>query len=83
VHLLRSGERMKDYHTRCLVQEQTYQMSRVNAATDALSIDTLAGYTLFFVLVHVLLLFNAYVSSYTHMHIHVISYISHYLSGLN
>jgi hypothetical protein len=35
-----------------------------------------AGYTLFFVFVHVSLLFTAYASSYTHMHIHVITYIA-------
>jgi hypothetical protein len=51
-------------------------MSRVNGATDALSIGPSAGYTLFFVFVHVSLLFTAYASSYTHMHIHVITYIA-------
>jgi hypothetical protein len=55
--------------------EHTHKMSRVNGATDALSIDPSTWYTLFFVLVHVLLLFTAYVSSDTHMHIHVITYI--------
>jgi hypothetical protein len=55
--------------------EQTHEMSRVNGATDALSIGPSAGYTLFFVFVHVSLLFTAYASSYTHMHIHVITYI--------
>ena len=51
-------------------------MTRVNGATDALSIGPSAGYTLFFVFVHVSLLFTAYASSYTHMHIHVITYIA-------
>jgi hypothetical protein len=41
-----------------------------------LSIGPSAGYTLFFVFVHVSLLFTAYASSYTHMHIHVITYIT-------
>jgi hypothetical protein len=49
-------------------------MSRVNGATGALSIGPSAGYTLFFVFVHVSLLFTAYASSYTH--IHVITYIA-------
>jgi hypothetical protein len=51
-------------------------MSRVNRATDALSIGPSAGYILFLVIVHVLLLFTAYVSSDTHMHIHVVTYIT-------
>jgi hypothetical protein len=51
-------------------------MSRVNGATDALSIGPSAGYTLFFVFVHVSLLFTAYASGYTHMHIHIITYIA-------
>jgi hypothetical protein len=46
-------------------------MSRVNGATDALDIGPYAGYTLFFVFVHVLLLFTDYLSSDTHMHIHM------------
>jgi hypothetical protein len=46
-------------------------MSRVNGATDALSIGPSAGYILLLVIVHVLLLFTPYVSSDTHMHIHV------------
>jgi hypothetical protein len=45
-------------------------------ATDALSIGLSIGYNLFFVFVHVLLLFTAYASSYTHMHIHVITDIT-------
>jgi hypothetical protein len=48
----------------------------VNGATDALIIGSSAGYTPFFIFVHVLLLFTAYVSSYTHMHIHVVTYIT-------
>jgi hypothetical protein len=56
--------------------KQTHEMSRVNEATDALSIGPSAGYTLFFVFVHVSLLFIAYASSYTHMHIHAIAYIT-------
>jgi hypothetical protein len=51
-------------------------MSRVNGATDALSIGPSIGYTLFLVFVHILLLFTAYVSSDTHMHIHVVTYIT-------
>jgi hypothetical protein len=50
--------------------EHTHKMSRVNGATGALSIGPSAGYILFLVIVHVLLLFTAYVSSDTHMHIH-------------
>jgi hypothetical protein len=48
----------------------------VNGATDALSIGPFAGYNLFFVFVHILLLFTAYVSSDTHTHIHVVMYIT-------
>jgi hypothetical protein len=51
-------------------------MSHVNGATDALSIGPSAGYFLFFVLVHVSFLFTAYAISSTHMHIHVIEYIT-------
>jgi hypothetical protein len=40
----------------------------VNGAIDALSIGHSAGYILFLVIVHVLLLFTAYVSSDTHAH---------------
>jgi hypothetical protein len=40
-------------------------MSRVNGATDALSIDPSARYTMSLVFVHILLLFTAYVSSDT------------------
>jgi hypothetical protein len=56
--------------------EHTHKMSRVNGATDALSIGPSAGYILFFVFVYVLLLFTAYASSHIHMHIHVITYIT-------
>jgi hypothetical protein len=51
-------------------------MSRVNGATDALSIGPSTGYTLFLVFVHILLLLTAYVSSDTHMHKHVVTYIT-------
>jgi hypothetical protein len=56
--------------------EHTHEMSHVNRATDALSIGPSAGYNLFFVFVHILLLFTAYGSSDTHMHIHVVTYIT-------
>jgi hypothetical protein len=56
--------------------EHTHEMSRVNGAMDALSISPSAGYTLFFVFVHILLLFTVYVSSDTHMYIHVVAYIT-------
>jgi hypothetical protein len=55
--------------------EHTYEMSRVNGATDAFSIGPSTGYNLFFVFVHILLLFTAYVSD-AHMHIHVVTYIT-------
>jgi hypothetical protein len=51
-------------------------MSHVNGATDALSFGLSAGYDMFFVFVHILLLFTAYVSSDTHMYIHVVTYIT-------
>jgi hypothetical protein len=51
-------------------------MSRVNGATDVLSIGPSAGYNMFFVFVYILLLFAAFVSSDTHMHIHVVTYIT-------
>jgi hypothetical protein len=51
-------------------------MSHVNGATDALSIGSSAGYILFLVIVHVLLLFTVYVSSDTYMRIHVVTYIT-------
>jgi hypothetical protein len=51
-------------------------MSCVNGATDALSIGPFTGYTLFLVFVHILLFFTTYVSSDTHMHIHVVTYIT-------
>jgi hypothetical protein len=50
--------------------EHTQEMSCVNGSTDALSIGPSAGYNMFFVFIHVLLLFTAYASSHTHMHIH-------------
>jgi hypothetical protein len=55
--------------------EHTHELSRVNGATDALSIGPSIGYTMFFVFVHILLLFTAYASSDTHMHIYVVTYI--------
>jgi hypothetical protein len=48
----------------------------VNGATNTLSIGPSAVYNQFFVFVHILLLFTAYVSSDTHMHIYVITYIT-------
>jgi hypothetical protein len=51
-------------------------MSRVNGATDALSIGPSVGYTLFLVFMHILLFFTAYVSSDTHIHIHIVAYIT-------
>jgi hypothetical protein len=56
--------------------EHTHEMSRVNGAIDALSISPSAGYILFLVIMDVLLLFTAYVSSDTHMLIHVVTYIN-------
>jgi hypothetical protein len=56
--------------------EHTHEMSRVNGATDALSIVPSIGYILFLVIVQVLLLFTAYVSSDTHMHIYVVTYVT-------
>jgi hypothetical protein len=50
-------------------------MSHVNGATDALNIVPSVGYSLFFIFVHVILLFTAAVSSYAHMHISVITFI--------
>jgi hypothetical protein len=56
--------------------KHTHEMSRVNGATDALSISPSAGYILLLVIVYVLLLFTPYVSSDTHMHIHVVTNIT-------
>jgi hypothetical protein len=56
--------------------EHTHDLSRVNGATDALSIGSSAWYNPFFVFVHILLLFTAYESSDTHMHIHVVTCIT-------
>jgi hypothetical protein len=56
--------------------EHTHEMSRVNGATDVSSIGPSVGYILFLVIVHVLLLFTAYVSRHTHMHIHIVTYIT-------
>jgi hypothetical protein len=55
--------------------EHTHEMSRVNGATDALSIGPSAGYFLFSILVHILFLFTTYANIGTHMHIHAITYI--------
>jgi hypothetical protein len=56
--------------------EHTHEMSRVNGATDALSIGPSALYFLFSILVHVLFLFTAYANSGTHRHIYVVTYIT-------
>jgi hypothetical protein len=53
--------------------QHIHEMSRVNGSTDVLSIDLSVGYILFLVIVHVLLLFTAYVSSDTHIHINVVT----------
>jgi hypothetical protein len=49
--------------------EHTHEISRLNGATDALSIAPSAVYNLFFIFVHILLLFTSYVSSDTYAHI--------------
>jgi hypothetical protein len=59
--------------------EQTHELSRVNRATDALSIGPSAWYTLFFIFMHILLLFTVYTSSYIYMPLHIL----YYISGLN
>jgi hypothetical protein len=56
--------------------EHTHEMSRVNGATDALSIGPSTRYFLFSILVHVSFLFTTYATSGTHMHIHVVTYIT-------
>jgi hypothetical protein len=56
--------------------EHTHEMSRVNGATDALSIGPSAVYFLFSIIMHVSFLFTAYATSGTHMHIHVVTYIT-------
>jgi hypothetical protein len=56
--------------------EYIHEMSRVNEATDALSMGPSTEYTLFLVIMHILLLFTAYTSSHIHMHIHVVTYIT-------
>jgi hypothetical protein len=58
-------------------------MSQVNRANDVLSIGPSAGYIMFLVIMYVLLLFTAYASSSTHMHIYMPSHTSHWFSGLN
>jgi hypothetical protein len=52
--------------------KHTHKMSRVNGITDILVIDPSAGYTLFFVFVHVLLLFTTYLNSDIHIYIHIV-----------
>jgi hypothetical protein len=59
--------------------EHTHEMSRVNGATDVLSIGPSAGYFLFFVFVHVLLLMRVVIYTCTYMS----SHISHCFSRLN
>jgi hypothetical protein len=51
-------------------------MSRVNGAIDGLSKGPSAEYNMFFVFMHILLLFTAYLSSDTYMHIHIVTYIT-------
>jgi hypothetical protein len=51
-------------------------MSRVNGASNAMIIGPSARYNLLFVFMHILLLFTAYISSDTHMHIHVVTHIT-------
>jgi hypothetical protein len=51
--------------------KHTHEMSRMNGATNALSIGHPAWYILFLVIVHVLLM-----HSHTHMHIHIVSYVT-------
>jgi hypothetical protein len=55
--------------------EHTHEMSRVNGATDA-NIGPSLGYILFLVTVHVLLWFTDYACIHTHIHIHVVTYIT-------
>jgi hypothetical protein len=56
--------------------KHTHEMSRLNGATDALTIGPSAGYFLFSVFVHVSFFFTAYANSGTYMHIHIITYIT-------
>jgi hypothetical protein len=51
-------------------------MSRVNGATDALSIGPSTTYNMFLIFVYILLFFTVYMNSDTHMHIHVVTYIT-------
>ena len=78
----RPFERLHDVHLPSSTSygyiEQIHEMSGVNGATYALSNGPSARYTLFLVFMHILLLFTAYVSSDTYMHIHVVTYIIHY-----
>jgi len=56
--------------------EHTHEMSRVNGATDALSIGPSTTYNMFLIFVYILLFFTVYMNSDTHMHIHVVTYIT-------
>jgi hypothetical protein len=56
--------------------EHTHEMSRVNGAINALSIIPSARVLPVSILVHVLFLFTAYGTSDTHMHIHIVTYIT-------
>jgi hypothetical protein len=72
---------MRCYRGVCVVVdyiEHTHEMSRLNEATDVLSISLSAGYILFLVIVHVLVLFTIYVSSDTRTHAHTCCHIHHY-----
>jgi hypothetical protein len=58
--------------------EHTHEMSRVTGVTSALSIGPSAGYSLLLIFVYVILLFTAIMSSYAHVHISVITFITLY-----
>jgi hypothetical protein len=62
--------------------EHTHEMSRVNGATDALSVGPSARYTLFLVFVHILLLFTA-MWVVIHICTYMSSHTSLWFSGLN
>jgi hypothetical protein len=63
--------------------EHTHEMSRMNGATDVLSIGPSRGYFLFSIYVHVSFLFTAYANSGTCICTYMSLYISHCYSGLN
>jgi hypothetical protein len=74
----RSFERLQGIHlppsTLYNYIKHTHEMSRGSGATDDLSIGPpQSTLCFFFVFLHVLLLFTVYASSYTHMHIYVIT----------